>query len=346
MNACVNIEDRNRQVAEYWSWVAKRKERGFWNLPNWEAHQNILASGNDQESWLDVLGNLAVKSVGQAGTGLSLGCGGGYLEPQLLNKKICTQIDACDISEDLITIAQKQADKNNLPIHYFQCDLNRPAFKKNKYDFIIAAGILHHIENLEALFENVRAALKPSGVFLVYDYVGPTRFQWTEKQKAICNTLLQQLPLSYRWKRGYPWYYTAARIGFNCMPFLRLPSMESLIKKSCSERSFCHFLRLKQARLFMKKVLPPPPEQFVVTDPSEAIRSEEILPLLRHYFSEKAFLPQGGTIIQPMFGRIVSNFISKAKGATLAQEIMKKERDYIQNQNLESDFVAVLLQKP
>ncbi|SCA63094.1 Uncharacterized protein SCG7086_AJ_00040 [Chlamydiales bacterium SCGC AG-110-P3] len=341
----MNREERNKQVANYWSWVADRGELGYWNLPGWDKHQNLLASGNPHRGWLDVLGQKVIESVGNDGLVLSLGCGSGSLEPLLLSKGLCSRVEGCDISADLVAMAQQQADKNQLPIKYFQCDLNVPNFEKSKYNIVVAAGILHHVENLEGLFANVKEALKPGGVFLVYDYIGPTRFQWTSEQTAACNELLKEMPLRYRWKRGYPWYYVVARGAFNLMPWLRLGVVKKMAQRFLSNRQYCQFLRAKESRLLMNTVLPPPPEQFIVTDPSEAVRSEEILPLLRKCFQEEAMLPLGGTLIAPLFNRTVRNFIDNAKGKLLANNVLKRERELIKNEALPSDFVAVLMRK-
>lgn len=31
----------NAQVSAYWSWVARRQELGYWNMPGWIEHQNL-----------------------------------------------------------------------------------------------------------------------------------------------------------------------------------------------------------------------------------------------------------------------------------------------------------------
>lgn len=338
-------EDYGQQVANYWSRVAARGELGFWNLPGWKEHQNILASGSPDKDWLEVLKQKVPKQICNEGRALSLGCGSGCLEPIMLSKKLCHRVDACDISHDLIAGAQRSVNLKNLPIHYFQADLNKIQLEENKYDLVIASGILHHIQNLENLFEQVFKTLKPSGVFIVYDYVGPSRFQWSEEQKLACNEILKSIPWSYRWKRGYPYYYYFGRSLFSIFPFLRYRKVAPLVNQVLPEYYYHQFIRLKQSRLFMKKVVAPPPEQFWVTDPSEAVRSEEILPLIRKKFEEKMLIPQGGTIIQPIFNRIVGNFVDSKKGVEYSQHILKKERDLITKKGLTSDFIAAIFTK-
>lgn len=54
--------------------------------------------------------------------------------------------------------------------------------------------MLHHITNLEHLLEQVRIALCPGGLFVVLEYVGPSRFQWSDKVDYLMNRMLAALP--------------------------------------------------------------------------------------------------------------------------------------------------------
>lgn len=338
----VSRNDHNKQVAHYWSSVADREELGFWNLPGWETHQNQLASGNEDISWLDVLHKELQASGVSPGHALSLGCGSGQLERKMVSMGLCKTIDGCDISEPLLSMARTAAEKYNDSIKYFCADLNEPNFPHNRYDLIIGAGVFHHVENLEALFNNLKAALKPGGRLLMYDYVGPTRFQWTEQQTHICNKWLKKLPKRFKRKQGYPFHYVAAKKIFDLIPGAYSSWLQRCIKQWAPERIYAQFLRLRTAQIQMEELLPPPPEQFLVTDPSEAVRSSEILPILKTHFTIEKIIPQGGTIVQPLFGRTVGNFIKDPEGADWAKQVLEDERKAIQQGTLPSDFLALI----
>lgn len=331
----------NDQVASYWTWVAMRKELGYWNIPGWQEHQNLLASGNPNTSWIDVVGNQLLATQTEK-TALSLGCGDGFFERLFLKKGLCTCVEACDISPHLVEVAQETANKQGLPITYFVQDLNHPSFTPQKYDLIIAAGILHHIKNLEILLPNIQQALKKDGKFIVYDYVGPSRFQWTPKQIERCNYWLQQLPKKYKKKRGYPWYYYPAKRFFDLIPFAQSSLLENVFQKTLPARAFAQWKRLQRAQLILNDVVPPSIEQFLVTDPSEAIRSEEIIPLIERNFKIEKIIPQGGSLAQPLFGRTVANFIDDSKGIEFAKKVLADERQQILSGSLRSDFVAFI----
>lgn len=332
---------KNEQVAAYWAGVAEREELGFWCAPGWTEHQNILASGDPKKSWLTVFHEQMQSKGITPGHALSIGCGSGLLERQMIQEGICTSVEGCDLSEELLKLAEEQARAVNAPITYFMADLNSHDFPENSYDLIIGAGIFHHVENLEHLFASLKRSLKPNGVFLMYDYVGPSRFQWSPTQITRCNEWLERLPLKYKKKQGYPKHYYIAKNIFNIIPFSNSKGIERLVESIAPKNLFSQFVRLKHAQTVMTTLVPPHPAQFAVTDPSEAIRSSDILPQLKKHFHIETLLPLGGSLAQPLFGRTVSNFLNDAEGKEWATKILEDERLALKNNELSSDFIAL-----
>jgi len=73
-------------------------------------------------------------------------------------------------------------------------DLNFIKLPENEYDIVYCHGVLHHIINLEYLLEQLYKTLKPHGVLVVYEFVGESKWQWSEKRlqvirKKIINRL-------------------------------------------------------------------------------------------------------------------------------------------------------------
>lgn len=339
------MTEQNQQVADYWSGVADRQELGFWNIPGWEKHQNLLASNTETHSWLDVL-HQELKNKGiKPGNALSVGCGCGLLEREMYLKGMCKSIEGCDLSEPLLEMARNDAAKMNAPLTYFKADLNQPDFKENHYDLIVGAGVFHHVENLEGLFDNLKKALRPGGRLIMYEYVGPTRFQWTQSQINKCNEWLKKLPSQFKRKQGYPYKYVLAKQLFNIIPLAYSNIVHKLMQRWASPRFYAQFLRLKTAQIQLEEVVRPAPEQFMVTDPSEAVRASEIIPVLKNYFTIERILPQGGSLVQPIFGRTVANFIGNEEGERWAEKILEAERQVIISGELPSDFLA-LIAKP
>src|SRR5207237_9684219 len=57
---------------------------------------------------------------------------------------------------------------------------------------------LHHLEALEHILAGCAAALRPGGLLMVNEFVGPTRFQWTRQQVAMADHLQGLLPAELR----------------------------------------------------------------------------------------------------------------------------------------------------
>ena len=71
-----------------------------------------------------------------------------------------------------------------------------------KYDAIIANQSLHHMLNLEDLFEGIRRALEPEAPFVISDMIGRNgHLRWPEA-RAIVDEFWRRLPPSYRFNRA------------------------------------------------------------------------------------------------------------------------------------------------
>jgi SAM-dependent methyltransferase len=329
------------QVARFWSRSARRGELGFWDVPGWKEHQNLLASGRPDRSWIDVLTDELRAAGVVPGLALSLGSGGGCYEPLLLERGLARSVEACDLSPDLVAASQARADAQGLPIRYFVADLNAPQLAPRRYDLILAAAVFHHVERLERLFESLARTLRPGGRLLVYDYVGPSRFQWRAEQIAVCNAWLGRLPARYRRKQGYPWHYVAAKRLFDALRFPDTDGFERWLGRCAPERVFAQYRRLRTARLSLDEIVRPAREQFLVTDPSEAIRSEETLGLLALHFDIRRTLVMGGTLVQPLFQRTAANFCRDTEGGAWVERILADERELVRSGRLASDLVAL-----
>jgi SAM-dependent methyltransferase len=112
---------------------------------------------------------------------------------------LCESIDAFDLAAGAIEVARRKAHEAGVTtINFFIEDANKLRLPPETYDFIFASNALHHIENLENLFEQVNQALTPNGLFFGDDYVGPSRMQWSPLQLTLMNRMLKCLPERYR----------------------------------------------------------------------------------------------------------------------------------------------------
>lgn len=115
--------------------------------------------------------------------GLSIGCGGGGLERDLIRRGVCERIDAFDGSIGSLAIARQEAGRAGVApsIRYFAADFNDPVLPPLTYDIVFVHQALHHVAELERLYAAILTTLKPGGLLWFDEYVGPSRFDWNDR---------------------------------------------------------------------------------------------------------------------------------------------------------------------
>ena len=83
-------------------------------------------------------------------------------------------------------------------INFEKKDLNECTMPAAHYDFVVVEQSLHHFSPLGPLLDKIKRTLKPDGYFIVNEYVGPDKFQWTDRQIEVINALLRLIPAKYR----------------------------------------------------------------------------------------------------------------------------------------------------
>lgn len=108
---------------------------------------------------------------------LALNCGNGWVEREFIDKGIAKRVTGFDYSIDLLRQAEK--DKGTRSITYFQSDANRVDFHENQFDLIINVAALHHVQYINRLCCILCKCLKPNGLLVNFDYIGPHRNQYS-----------------------------------------------------------------------------------------------------------------------------------------------------------------------
>jgi len=194
------------RVASRWSGLATEAfvhdlERISWTgIPQVHLNHNYLLTGNRESYWVDWLRERFFPG-GHAGDTLSLGCGAGHLD-QVLKRHGFTfrSFTGIDISSGAVDRARTLAEEMALApaIRYEAADLNHIELAARAFDFIYFFQSLHHIESLEWVLEQCNRALRPDGLLLINEFVGPSRFQWTSRQLELANEVLVLLPEDLR----------------------------------------------------------------------------------------------------------------------------------------------------
>jgi len=128
---------------------------------------------------------------------LDLGCGTGTRTLQFLELGF-KHATGYDLSSERISEARELASMRNLIAKFEVADVNTLRLEKNRFDLVISCHSFHHFQELERIMAEVSRALKPGGLFILEEYVGPSLFQWSDEQLMITNSLLALLPEEYR----------------------------------------------------------------------------------------------------------------------------------------------------
>jgi len=131
--------------------------------------------------------------------GLSVCCGEGAVERNLVRTGICRACEGMDISPEAVAYSRDLAQRSGLStITYRIGDVEKEKLEPARYDLVVGWMGLHHLTKLGRVFSQVERALRPGGAFIVNEYIGPARFQMPALQVELINEWLRQLPEELR----------------------------------------------------------------------------------------------------------------------------------------------------
>jgi ubiquinone/menaquinone biosynthesis C-methylase UbiE len=286
------------RAKQYWS-EEKTAVSSWWMIPEIGRHTNLLISGNEKTDYFSYVSQKYLKEK-QNLIALSLGCGNGHRELKWAKLANFARIDAYDLSPTLIETARKNAAQANLEksIHYEARDITTCQFADGTYDVVFVEQSLHHFSSLDTFLKQIKRAMKPDGLFIINEFIGPIRFQWTKRQLEIANALRTLMPPEFR--------------------------------RHIVDHSPNH------------KIIRPSRFSMIMKDPSEAIESSKIVPLLREIFETVEYRPYHGALTQILFDGIAHNFIDNPFAKPLIKICLDLEKYLTETGQLDSDYALII----
>jgi len=241
----------------------------FWlDIPYVQRRNNRMQSGNPDHDIYRYVADTYLSGKKDL-VALSLCCGTGEHEKKWAATGAFKRIHAIDLSPNCIqeAIASVNGKSFEHVLDFKRSDVWDIKASESEYDVIFSLSAFHHITPLHQFICNVKKWLKPGGLLIVWDFFGPTRFQWTNRQLEVISGILSILPESYRkqWNSG-----TIKRKAY------------------------------RPGKLMM-----------ILNDPSEAVESSKIRPLLESEFTIVEEKPLAGTILQLLLDDIALNFLKE-----------------------------------
>lgn len=235
---------------------------------------------------------------------LSLGCGSGGKELAWAETGCFEVIDAYDISENRILTARTAVRETPFRkmIQFRVGNVQNLQLPPESYDAVLFDHSLHHFSSLDKLLSCVREVLKPGGMVVANEFIGPSRFQWSARQIEVVNGLLTVFPRRY---------------------LTRWDSKES-----------------------RDDVWRPSKLAMWVFDPSEAIESSDIVPLMDKHFEVLEQNGYGGAILHLLFSGIAHHFASPDRETErLLMFTFAVEDSLLESKELNHDFALLIARR-
>ncbi len=302
------FQSKNKRIAKAWSPAPSQKPQntnsddiygaGWVGVPAIRKYISQIITGQPSEEYPPYPAYVMQKCFQNRGNlrALVLGCGGSFKIIKWAQTGQFSRIDAYDLSAPMIKrVAEETLDYPEInPIvgDVFSIPI------QEHYDLIIAEHSLHHFSPLRDIFIRIRKMIHPTGFFVIDEFVGPTKFQWTQRQIDISRALLTLLPEKYR------------------------------IRDNGTIKQPDHIYRPSKLAMF-------------INDPSEAIESSNILPLLKDLFDIVEIKPYCGTCLAFVFNEISQNFRT-LETQEIANIYLKIEESLIENGDLVNDYIFAI----
>ena len=340
------------KTAQHWNEQGAHVDAGTGGFTWWEAgpevqrHVNKRITGDPNLGWVNyTLTNHFQPNLGSI---LVLGCGTGELERSLASLVSFEHCDAYDIAQRSVARAREEAGARGLyNIEYHVEDVNRITLPPRAYDAVWVHMALHHFHALEHICREIGCALNRGGRLVLQEYVGPNRFQFPERQKELANACLRLLPSRYRRvpaaaveqrtqsssTRGMRWL--ASRMADKAVEGDLIPALRRQLSAQWS--------RLTGRPLEKTRVVFPTPSSVVSVDPSEAIRSAEIVQIVEQHFDVVERKDWGGNILQFLLKDIAGNFASGGdEGQAFLKMLISIEETLLDSGEFDSDFAYIV----
>lgn len=208
--------------------------------------------------------------------GVSVGCGNSGKEISCIIQGLVDTFVLFELSPVCIKQGKELARKVGVEdkVHFVLGDAFETVIGEECFDLVYWNNSLHHMLDVEKAVRWSYHVLKKGGLFFMDDFVGPNRFQWSEKMLTIASRVRSSLPEKY----------------------LVMPGMSRNADLS------------KPMQLFPKVLKRPNVQDIISDDPSEAADSEQIIPSVKRCFPNAEITLTGGVVYHLALSDILQNF--------------------------------------
>lgn len=200
------MENLTAASVRFWDGKHSQGSETEYRIRDWLEHPyvqanylNVSITGDPACDWLTLVAETVLRPARPSQI-LDVGCGVGPVTMALAAASIGERIVGIDTSAAAIEKAKAAARDRGLGDRTeFLCGATRDlSYAAGAFDAAILSMALHHILDLEGLLASLREWLKPGAPLILFEYVGPNRFQWTKSAREAGTEALQRLPEALR----------------------------------------------------------------------------------------------------------------------------------------------------
>jgi SAM-dependent methyltransferase len=188
--------DHQTAVAGAWNsriGPAKIKNK-FWLFPAITGHINNKLIGREIPGITSGF-NRKIQAAGPFDRAVSIGCGLAGKELSILKAECVRHFDLFELADERMAKAKESYSVAGLADRAtFNVGDAFAHARAEEYDLVYWNMSLHHMPSARQAIEWSWNALKPGGVIAMLEFVGPTRFQWTERNLTFMNRFLSAIP--------------------------------------------------------------------------------------------------------------------------------------------------------
>jgi len=290
-------------VKEHWSTVdCSASDKNFYSFPPIRSRScNLIFNETNatRRDWCEYWTiEKILKNKIPCDTILSICCGFGQVERTLSKLKCGKKIVGIDIAPGAVDAARKMASEEGCQnIEYYVADIQKETLPDNTFDIIWANGALHHIKDIDYCVPMLHKALKPDGVLISNEYVGPNYQQISKRHEELVNAAIHILPPELR-EDPYEKYKNAKSVKIK--GYYLYKNLLSRIRKT-----------IRSDENYRK----PSIYYFLTQDPSECVNSEIIIPTLKKHFATVDVKYYNGSILLFALGPTFFNNFDGSKPA-------------------------------
>jgi len=306
---CMADADDKQTTADYWSDNLAGSNpfspQLYWlAVPRVQRRfQRQACAGADHPSWVHYCVEAFVRPRTPLARMLSIGCGSGTLERELYALGAFVTCDAIDIAPGAIAQARQEARAIGAE-----------------------AAIHYRVEDVEhtPLAHQQYNAIWFNG-----------SLHHVRALEAVCAQVRQAL-------KPDGWLFFHEYVGANHFDFGATQRAAMAHAFGLIPQRYRRSFVAGHGGQVLDAVLMPDPREVARVDPSEAVRSSDILSVVRQHFDIVAENPCGGTLLQFVLHGIAGNFREEDPGSMVVLEMLFAIEDaLITSGALRSDFVAV-----